>query len=206
MLADEDLLQRWRSGDREAGTSFLDRHQASLRRFFANRGCDTQDVDELLQRTLTAATESAHRYQGKASPRTWLFAIAHNILRRWMAERARRRTRHIAGPQTSVADLGAGMSTVLMARHEQRLLLEALRQLPLESQLVLQLRYWDNVKTSEIAEILSCEEPAGRYRLKKARDELVSVLHSFARETPKLETTVTSLEDWAKTLRDDWGA
>ena len=203
MVGDDELLRAWRDGDRAAGTNFLDRYQKPLDRFFRNRGCDPEERDELLQRTLVAATEGAARYRGKASARTWLFAIAHNVLRRWTAERHRWRTRQV-GPETSIADLGAGMSTVLMARHEQRLLLEALRQLPLETQLALQLRYWDSVSTEEIAEILGCEAPAARYRLKKAKDELVGVLHRFARETPTLNTTVTSLEDWAKTLRADW--
>ena len=206
MSEEDELLRAWREGDREAGQAFLHGYQEPLRRFFTNRRFASQDVDELLQRSLIATTEAAPRYRGKASPRTWVFAIAHNVLRRWLRESSRNRTQGLHDGATSVADLGAGLSTVLMARHEQRLLLEALRQLPLESQLALQLRYWDNVSTDEIAEILGCEVSAARYRLSKAKKELVGVLHRFARETPRLETTITSLEDWASTLRDDWGA
>lgn len=201
---DQQLLFAWRDGDARAGARLTDRYMTPIGRFFTNRGHAKPDVDDLVQRTFVSTAESLVRYRGTASVRTWLFAIAHNIQRQWLVETHRRRSRERGLGDKTLSNSDAGLHTILSNRHERRILLEALRRLELEAQLVLQLRYWDGVSAKEIGEILGCTTAVARNRLRKAKHDLLGILDGFARELPEIETTVTSLEDWAKSLREDW--
>lgn len=201
---DQELLAAWREGDRRAGGELIDRHFKSLYRFFANKVGRPDEAEDLVQRTFTGAVSGLVRFRSDASVRTWLFAIARNVLRQWAEERARKRGREVAMATASVADLGVGPSTLIGQHREQRLLLEALRRIPLESQLALELAYWEQLTAREIGEVLDCPEGTARSRLRKAKQELRASLDALARTREELESTVNGLEDWARELREAW--
>ncbi len=203
---DRALLLAWQAGDKRAGGALIDRYLSSMLRFFRNKVRDGNQAEELTQRTFKGAVEGVLRFRDGASVRTWLFAIARNILRQWAEEMARARGRQGELGDTSVADLGAGPSTMVAKRREQRLMLEGLRQLPIESQLVLELFYWEQMTAKQIGEVLDCPEGTARSRLRKAKLELRGTLDALARDPGELESTVHGLETWAKELRAAWGA
>jgi len=202
MSDDAELLQAWRDGDRRAGGELISRHFEAIHRFFANKVQTGSEVEELVQRTFTGAVEGLVRFQARSSVRTWLFAIARNILRQWAQQQARKRGREQALGDASVSDLGVGVSTMVGQRREQRLLLEALRRIPIESQVVLELSYWERFSARQIAEVLGCPEGTVRSRLTRAKQELRACLDTLARTREELDSTVNGLEDWARELRE----
>ncbi len=203
---DRALLLAWQGGDTRAGGDLIDRYLAPILRFFRNKVRDAAEAEELVQRTFKGAVEGVLRFRDGASVRTWMFAIARNILRQWAEERARERGRSEELGEASVADLGAGPSTAMAKRREQRLMLEALRRLPIESQLVLELSYWEQLTAKEIGEVLGCPEGTARSRMRKAKLELRGTLDELARDPGELESTARGLETWARELRAAWGA
>ncbi|MEM7158527.1 MAG: sigma-70 family RNA polymerase sigma factor [Myxococcota bacterium] len=206
--ADDDraLVLAWRAGDKRAGGEIIDKYLAPLLRFFRNKVGSVDEAEELTQRTFTGAIEGVVRFRDESTVRTWMFAIARNVLRQWAEEMARQRGRSGSLGDASVADLGAGPSTAMAKRREQRLMLEALRKLPIESQLVLELFYWEQLTARQIGEVLDCPEGTARSRLRKAKLELRGTLDELARDAAELESTVHGLETWAQQLRADWGA
>ena len=76
---DFELLDAWRSGDRAAGNTLFERHFDAVCRFFANKVND--NVDDLIQKTFLGCIEGRDRFRKQSSFRTYLFAVAHNILR-----------------------------------------------------------------------------------------------------------------------------
>ncbi len=202
--SDRDLLRAWRAGDRRAGGELISRYFTSLYRFFASKVASASEVEDLVQRTFTGAVEGLDRFQGQASVRTWLFAIARNILKQWYERRVKSRARESPAPARSVADLGAGPSTVLRLRHEQRLLVAALQRLPLEQQMLLELTYWERLKARELAEVFEVPEGTIRTRLRKAKLELRGTLDALTRDAAAIETTMKGLETWAGELRAAW--
>ena len=72
----------------------------------------------------------------------------------------------------SAADLAAGPSTLFGKRREERLLLEALRRIPLDSQVVLELYYWEEMSAAQTAAVLDLPEGTVRGRVKRAKDLL----------------------------------
>ncbi len=200
---DIELLEAWRSGDRQAGGLLFDRYFVALHRFFRNKVGD--DFEELVQRTLSRCVESQQRFRGDAGFRSFLFGIAYNVLREHTRERQRDRGRRVAD-DASVADLQLpGPTTAVGLRREQRLLLEGLRRLPLSEQVLLELFYWEQASSAEIGLILQVPQPTVRSRLRLARQRLHGHLDELAKSPAELGSTTANLDRWAAELREHWG-
>ncbi|MEX1368723.1 MAG: sigma-70 family RNA polymerase sigma factor [Nannocystaceae bacterium] len=200
MRDDLELLSAWREGDREAGGQLFDRYFAAIRRFFRSKVGD--DYEELVQRTFARCVESQAGFRGEGKFRSYLFGIAANVLRAHLRDVVRHGQRF--DPEaSSVADLDLpGPSTALGARREHQVLLEALRRLPLDDQIVLELFYWEQMTSSEIAQVLALPHGTVRSRLRLARDRLRGHVDELARSPAELESLVGGLERWAVGLRD----
>jgi RNA polymerase sigma-70 factor (ECF subfamily) len=199
---DLELIDAWREGDQHAGSELFERHFDSICRFFANKV--DRDVDDLVQRTFMACVEGRERFRQESSFRTYLFGVARNVLRAYLRKRNRDRERIEVGV-TSVAELGLDPGLLLAEREEQTLILQALRRVPLEHQIVLELYYWENLAARELAEILECPEGTIRGRIRRAKQLLMQQLEQLSSSDAILKSTVTGLETWAKSLRDKVG-
>jgi RNA polymerase sigma factor (sigma-70 family) len=78
MTDDRELLLAWRTGDAVAGQHLIERHLESVHRFFSNKVPGA--TDDLVQKTFLACVEAVEAYEGRASFRSYLFAIARNVL------------------------------------------------------------------------------------------------------------------------------
>ncbi len=198
MTSDSDLIRAWRAGDGRAGSQLFERHFDSVRRFFRNKV--DQGVEDLVQKTFVACLESRDRFREEASFRTYLFAIAHNLLREHF-RRQRRTTEELDLERLSILDLGASPSSVLAARAEEKLLLHGLRQLPIASQVILELYYWEQMTGAELGLFLGVPEDTARSRLRRAKTQLEAVLKRLATNPLELESTIAGLDRWAASLR-----
>jgi RNA polymerase sigma factor (sigma-70 family) len=195
---DIELLAAWRAGDRHAGSSLFSRHFEGVRRFFVNKlGSDTED---LVQRTFLICAEVGRvGFEGRSSFRTYLLGIAHNVLREHL--RRRHRTHAIDLESQSIVDLAPGPSTLLAGRVEHRLLLEALRTLPLRYQILLELYFWEKLTGPELGEILGVPENTARSRVRRGKVLLREAVLALQASPTALESTATDLEKWAAELR-----
>ncbi len=200
MPSDFDLLAAWRDGDEHAGNELFHRHFGPVRRFFRNK-VPEEVAEDLIQRTFLACVESRDRFRGDASFRTYLFVIARNELYSHL-KRARKEARAFDPGQVSIEDTGLSPSRVMAQRAEHRLLLEALRHLPVEQQLLLELFYWEGQVGRELALILDVPEGTVRSRLRLARRALVRSMQRLASSPDVLESTLADLDKWARGLRD----
>ena len=158
---DEALLRAWQAGDAAAGNALFERYFDALYRFFVHKHVDG-DVMDLLQKTLLASVESLDRFEGHSSVRTYLYAIARNKLRDYWRERAR--NDGIDFGVSSLLDLGPSPSSLLRANEEQRLLFEALRRLPLDQQIAVELHYWDGLSGPQLAEVFGARAVIAPHR------------------------------------------
>ena len=193
--SDAALLEAWRDGDADAGEALFARHYRSLKRFFRNKvGPDR--LADLIQETFVASVESRDRIADGSRFRAYLLRIAYHVFCAHVRGLYRR------GPdvdldELSVADMGTSATSVVARAQEQRLLLEGLRAISINYQVVLELHYWEELTTREMAEILGVPPGTIRSRLQRARDALEAAMASIARSPEVLESTMTRLEDWA---------
>lgn len=196
-VSDSELLRAWRAGDRRAGGELFARHFDSVYRFFRNKVDDP--FEDLVQRTFMACLEARDRFREEASFRTFLFAIASNLLKEHL--RSKHRDVEVDFDRESIVDLGAGLSSVMAAREQARLVLHALRKIPLDCQVLLELYYWEELTGPELAAFLGVPEDTARSRLRRAKKLLQMALPSGEERVWNLTGSVSSLERWARELR-----
>jgi RNA polymerase sigma-70 factor (ECF subfamily) len=196
---DGELLERWRGHDAASGEALFDRYYPMVERFFLNKVGDA--VSDLVQETFIRCVENRDKIRDNNQFRLYIFGIAYNVLK------AHLRVRYRGGQpvdvhESSVRDVAAGPVTLAVRRSEHRMLLEALRSIPIEDQVILELHYWDNLTTDDIAEALAIPAGTARGRLQRARDKLGDVMHRLTLSAQDLMTTVACLEGWARDCRD----
>ena len=198
-MGDAECLRAWAAGDREAGEELFERHFEAVARFFRNK-CD-RDHDDLIQATFLGCVESVARFREDSSFRTFLFAIARNVLSKYYRSKRRERARLDFG-SVSAADLGASPSAWMEQGEGARTMLHALRRIPLDSQIALELHYWEGMTGQQIAEVLDIPLGTAKTRLRRARQLLETELARFSNGELKAGYTNTDLDAWARGLRD----
>jgi RNA polymerase sigma factor (sigma-70 family) len=160
----------------------FERHAAQVLQFFVNKVREPSDASDLAQETFVRCFQRLRRGDVQ-HPRAFLFGVAAFVLREYWASHARHLRR--ASPddfdpgRLSVVEMGATRSSItsIMARQEgQRRMLDAMRQLRLDHQNVLELRYWHDLKYSEIAEILGESEQTVGIWIRRAKERLRRLL------------------------------
>jgi RNA polymerase sigma-70 factor (ECF subfamily) len=199
---DAALLEAWRAGDRQAGEALFERHFDAMYRFFERKGI--AEVGDLVQRTFLGCVEARDRFRGGSSFRTFLFAIArHELFGYFRGQRARQA---VDFGVSSLADLAPGPSTQARTRSEHEVLLAALRVIPLELQLALELRFWEGLSGPELAVALDVPEGTVRSRLRRALDALREALAKHDGGDQLLATLPLDADGafdmWADQLRD----
>ncbi len=198
MVADEALFEAWRGGDARAGAELFERHYPAIARFFRNK-VDVEAPD-LIQKTFLGCIEGRERVRGDSSFRTYLFAVAHNVLYKHFRTRARSGARIDFGV-TSVHDLRPTATALLARRGEERALLAALRRIPLEHQIVLELYFWEHLTAGEMGEIQGVPEGTIRTRLRRAKQLLEAALGQVATSPAEMQDTLSDLDSWARSVR-----
>ena len=194
---DQELLAAWKNGDRERGNRLFSRHVRSISTFFRSKLAE--GAEDLTQRTFLALVEQADRFRGDSSVRTYLFGIARKQLLMHLRSLTTERKRF--DPATwSLVDVGVRVSRPLAEQQEQQLLVEALRTLPVDYQIALELFYWEELEVAEIAAVL--EDPVGtvKSRLSRGRTLLRKALETLAPSVDLQASVAEDLGRWMRTL------
>jgi RNA polymerase sigma-70 factor (ECF subfamily) len=197
--SDVELLARWRDGDLRAGDTLAARYFLLIRGYFVNKA--PADHEDLVQETFARLSSKRDRYRGESSFRVFLFGVARMILLEHL--RAKQRDQRIDPMEHSVADLEGGrMSSLLAQREAHRMLLDALRELPLADQELLELYYWQKLTAREIGELHSASEPTIRSRLRAAIKRLTTAYMEIATHPHEREIE-GEIESWLTELRGE---
>ena len=133
-LSDADLLARWCAGDREAGEVLTGRHFTALRGFVRRKIDNPAVIDEIVQDTFLSLVEGKHRIREGVKFRGFLNCIASRRVFRWFRERGR-----FESFEPDEVSVSRAASTLGLMRSDTKLLYLALRELPAEEQLALEL-------------------------------------------------------------------
>ncbi len=206
MDLDHEQLRAWAAGDAAAGKALFERYFEGVLRFFRNKcGGDDGELEDLVQATFAQCLASHARFRGDASFRTYVFTIARNELYAHWRRRQRARG-EIDVASTSVEDLRTSPRSKLMAHEERQMLARALREIPLELQVALELHYWEELSGPELAEVLEIPEGTVRSRLHRGRELLQAAFERLAAESHAAPPeSLDELDVWAKRLRDAMG-
>lgn len=192
-MDDSALFEAWRAGDRKAGAELVERHYDSVARFFSTKA--GEHADDLVQRTFLGCTEAAARFRGESGFRTFLFAIARNVLFEHIRHQTKGRARELDFETASIADLQPGIATQAARRAERRLLVRAMQHLPLELQIVLELHYWEELRVEELAAMLEIPPGTVKSRLHRGRGLLAEAMERLATTPEERQSAVTLMQE-----------
>lgn len=197
-MSDEDLNLHaaWQAGDRAAGQRLFERHFDAIYRFFESKVAG--DVGDLVQRTFLGCVEAKGRFRGDSSFRTFLYAVARNELSAFF--RSKRRGADVDFGVSSIADLAPTPSSVARRRSERAALSDALRGLPVDLQIAIELRYWEGLSGPEVGLVLDLAEGTVRSRLRRALEMLRDALVSDPAAAALSPSDDADLERWAEEL------
>ncbi len=196
--SDGELLQAWGAGDRAAAEELLARHFEAVVRFFQNK--IDRDHDDLIQKTFLGCLESRDRFRGDGSFRAFLFGVARNVLGKHLRQRYREPSALDFG-HVSAAELGDSPSLLVAEDQQQELMLHALRRIPLDHQIVLELCYWEGMTAAEVGEMLGVPVGTAKTRLRRAKQLLAAELSDLQAGITGAEPTETRLDTWARGIR-----
>ena len=167
---DLELFAAWQAGNRRAGAALIERHYDAIMRFFRHKA--GRSAEDLAQRTFLAFAHAAPTYRGHGTFKAWIFGIARNILLEHIRGRARDGRSDADETPQSLADLGPGVATMAAKKADQRRVAAALRQLPRDMQVLLELYYWEELGVDDLATVLGVPAGTIKSRLHAARARL----------------------------------
>jgi RNA polymerase sigma-70 factor (ECF subfamily) len=202
---DEDarLLQAWRDGDQQAAERLVRRRLPEISRFFRNKVAEESDLPDLVSQTFEGVLAGSGRFRGEASVRRYLYAVARHVLFTYLRSKYKRAREKVDFARLSLhAVQPVTPSSMLMRKRELRALVEGLRQVPVDDQILLELRFFEGLTGPALAEVLEVPEGTVRGRLARATARLrAAVEHNLNTGQPENSVALQTLEAWAEEVR-----
>jgi len=204
-MDDWQLLEAWKDGDSRSGELLLTRYMGPLTRFFRNKVVDPDDVADLISETMLACTRSKERVRESGAFRSFLYSSAMNMLRRHYRKKAKRQREVDDFAQLCVGESNdpRSLASMVSLQREGQLLVRALRRIPLDQQIVLELHYIEQLSGPEIAEILGVPKPTVYTRLRRGTEKLRTMVTELAESPDLAVSTMSGIQTWAVKIREE---
>ncbi len=199
--SDAELLALWRAGDSGAGGELVDRNFPRIKAFFARKTSEYDLIKELTQRTFERCVLKVHTFEGRSSFSSFIYGIASKILLEHYRER-RRSERDVPIEDVPIVDLDPTPFAIVEQNSERKLIIHALRRLPLEMQIIAELYLFEKLSGREVSEVLGLSEGTVRGRIRACRQQLQGHIHDLAESPEQLESTLMTLSKWSEDIRE----
>jgi RNA polymerase sigma factor (sigma-70 family) len=196
-VTDAELLEAWHRGDGRAGDELFRRHFGAVFRFFRAKLDD--GIEDLVHQTFVRCLASAPRYRAIGSVRSFLIGIGRHVLYDGLRKKRRER-RALELNFMSIDHIVGSPSIELRVRDRHDALLVALRKLPLDLQIILELSYWEELPTIEMAHVLEIPIGTVKSRLFRARKLLRQIVEELEVPEPVRAGALDRLDDTAVEL------
>jgi RNA polymerase sigma-70 factor (ECF subfamily) len=177
----------------------LRRHFSDLRSYFVLKLPNQHE--DLVQETFLQLQKSLHNFRADASFHAYLFTIARNVLAGALRKKYRAQVDPIS---ESLADVTGERQSSLMAEREHvRLLLDALRRLPLAEQELLELYFVQRQPARVLGELYEASEGAIRSRIRTALGRVRRIYVELAAKPHDREIDEARIAQWMIGLRKE---
>lgn len=183
---DRELIVRIGLGDLDSLGELFARYQQSILSFAFRMVGDRSAADGLTQEVFLRVLRHADKFDPQQPVRPWLYTIAANLCRDYLAKQGRRTTVELAmEPPAPVP----GPLDQLASREQCALVKQAVEELPEIYREIIVLRVYEQLPYADIAEILDIREGTARSRMEYALNRLRKALLSpREREELKIKT------------------
>jgi RNA polymerase sigma-70 factor (ECF subfamily) len=171
---DQVLVERVQKGDKAAFELLVSKYQRKIIRLISRLVRDPAEVEDVAQEAFIKAYRAIPQFRGESAFYTWLYRIAVNSAKNYLASQGRR------APTSTEADAEEAETfddgellrdintpeSVLMSKQIAQTVNAAMASLPEELRTAISLREIEGLSYEEIAEIMDC--PIGTVRAREA--------------------------------------
>lgn len=190
--ADQALVERVQSGDKQAYGLLVTKYQRKLMRLLSRLIRDPAEVEDVAQETFIKAYRALPNFRGDSAFYTWLYRIGVNTAKNWLVAHGRR-----APTSTEVdneeaesyaeGDLLRDVDTpehMLMSKQIADAVNSAMEKLPDDLRTTITLRELEGLSYEEIAQVMDCPIGTVRSRIFRARDAIAEKLRPLLDARP----------------------
>lgn len=182
--ADADLVARVQQGDKRAFDLLVLKYQRKITRLLSRMLRDQSEIEDVTQETFIKAYRALPQFRGESAFYTWLYRIAINTARNWMASQGRRPS----SPNINQSEDGETFDeidnltdnntpeSILASQEVAASVNETIQQLPDELRTAIVLREIEGLSYEEIAQSMNCPIGTVRSRIFRAREAIAAKL------------------------------
>jgi RNA polymerase sigma-70 factor (ECF subfamily) len=179
-MADLDLVSRAAGGDVTAFQSLVERHRSMVYRVAYQFAGNHHDAEDIAQDVFVKVFTSLGSFRGEAQLTSWLYRITMNCC----VDHSRRRRAVACREDPGEALVGArclrpAPESQAYGNELDRVVEDAVRDLPPRQRLVFVMRHYEGLKLSEIAAALGLQEGTVKRQLHAAVRRLRTALQSI---------------------------
>lgn len=190
--ADQLLVERVQSGDKQAYGLLVAKYQRKLLRLVSRLVRDPAEAEDVAQEAFIKAYRALPSFRGESAFYTWLYRIGVNTAKNWLVANGRRAPTSTEldneeAESYGESDLLRDVDTperLLMTKQIGNTVNAAMAELPEELRTAITLREIDGLSYEEIAEVMDCPIGTVRSRIFRAREAIAAKLRPLLDTAP----------------------
>jgi RNA polymerase sigma-70 factor (ECF subfamily) len=189
---DAELVARVQRGDKKAFDLLVLKYQRKIMRLLSRMVRDPAEVEDVAQEAFIKAYRALPQFRGDSAFYTWLYRIAINTARNWLASNSRRPSTPNAlenedGETFNETDNLSDISTpesMAASREIAETVNAAIQGLPEELRTAIVLREIEGMSYEDIAQSMGCPIGTVRSRIFRAREAVAARLRPLLGNDP----------------------
>ncbi len=197
------LLADWRAGDREAGGEFVNAYFPVVLRFFRNKIPSDVELDGVVGQTFEQCQTTTAPYKGTGSLQGWILGVARfTLFRHFRAKVQQHKAMDPLPDELTSADVDdREPASVMVQVDDLRLALKALRRIPIDQQIVIEMRVVEGMGLKEIAEAVDAPQPTVSRRWQLGMAALRKKMQEMEKSPEKFGVSTHSFQTWVREVK-----
>ncbi len=188
---DAELVSRVQAGDKQAFDLLVIKYQRKIMRLLSRMIRDPAEIEDVAQEAFIKAYRALPQFRGESAFYTWLYRIAINTARNWLAANKRAPSTPSAfeneeGETFNESDVltdGSNPESEMASRQIAETVNKAINYLPEELRNAIVMREIDGMSYEDIAESMNCPIGTVRSRIFRAREAIATRLRPLLGDT-----------------------
>ena len=188
---DAELVARVQRGDKQAFDLLVLKYQRKIMRLLSRMIRDSAEIEDVAQEAFIKAYRALPQFRGESAFYTWLYRIAINTARNWLAQNNRRPSTPSAqenedGETFDATDNltdSSNPESEMASRQIAETVNKAMNDLPEDLRNAIVMREIDGMSYEDIAQSMSCPIGTVRSRIFRAREAIATKLRPLLGDT-----------------------